>query len=264
VSDKRTPQEPAAAGPAGGRAAKKRAAGRKVSGARKKQGTGHGDLLRVNSLFIALDDDGFDPYLDHCIFKKYKAGDIIVDARGDDTDVYFVVEGTVRIVDENSSFEMVYNDVDAGGWFGEIAAIDEAGRSATVTALTGAVCAMLPRAVFLNMILEHRTMALRVLEDLTAYVRWSNLRMRKVTSYTGVQRVYIEILQHAVPDPTNEGVWRIFRTPTHKDLAQAASTSPEIVARAISQLLKEGLVTRSGGGFTVLDRPRIEQMISRN
>ncbi len=222
------------------------------------------DLLRLNSLLISLGDEAFERCFDRCRFEEFLAGEVIIAAESPGNEVYFVVTGTARAVDgADEGFDLISNDVEAGGWFGEISAIDEATRTATVTAFTDVVVASIPREVFINLILEHRTVALKVLEDFSLYLRMSATRVKKVSAYTGAQRVYMELLRQAEPDPRGDGSWQITKWVKHKELAYEASTSLDIVARAISHLIKLGLMKREGGSFRILDRERVQQMINQ-
>lgn len=222
------------------------------------------DLLRLNSLLISLSDEAFERCYDRCRFGDFLAGEVIIAAESPGNEVYFVVAGTARTVDgADEGFDLISNDVEAGGWFGEISAIDEASRTATVTAYTDVVVASIPREVFINLILEHRTVALKVLEDFSMYLRMSATRVKKVSAYTGAQRVYMELLRQAEPDPRGDGSWQITKWVKHKELAIEASTSLDIVARAISHLIKLGLMKREGGSFRILDRERVQQMVNQ-
>ena len=222
------------------------------------------DLLRLNSLLIALSDEQFERCYDRCQFYEFLAGEVIIAAEAPGNEVYFVVEGAVQAIDGNEEgFDLISNDVEAGGWFGEISAIDEAARTATVIAFADTVVASIPRQVFINLILEHRAVALKVLEDFSSYLRISASRVKKVSTYTGAQRVYMELLRQAEPDPRGDGSWQITKLVKHKELANEASTSLDIVARAISHLIKLGLMKREGGTFRILDRERIQQMVNQ-
>lgn len=238
---------------------------KKVAGPEdRRPGVSRKDLLRLNSLLIALSDEAFDRCYDRCRFQEFLGGEVIIAGESQGNQVYFVVDGTARAVDgADEGFDLISNDVEAGGWFGEISAIDEAARTATVTAVTDTVVAAIPREVFINLILEHRSVALKVLEDFSSYLRMSATRVKRVSAYTGAQRVYMELLAQAEPDPRGDGSWKITKRIKHKDLAVEASTSLDIVARAISHLIKLGLMKREGGSFRILDRERVQQMINQ-
>ncbi|MEE8122740.1 MAG: cyclic nucleotide-binding domain-containing protein, partial [Alphaproteobacteria bacterium] len=71
-----------------------------------------------------------------CRWREVPAQEQIVDPLNDSRDVYFVVRGEVRVVNYSySGREIRYADIPAGGFFGELAAIDGAPRSANVVAL---------------------------------------------------------------------------------------------------------------------------------
>ena len=70
-----------------------------------------------------------------CRWKRFKKDEQIIDREADSTDVYFVAAGTVRIVDYSlAGREITFDDIEAGGYFGELAALDGAKRSASVVA----------------------------------------------------------------------------------------------------------------------------------
>ena len=74
----------------------------------------------------------------------------IIDSDSDSRDVLFVAGGKVRIVNYSASGrEVSLDDVGAGGFFGELAAIDGASRSATVVALEDTIVASLAPTVTL-------------------------------------------------------------------------------------------------------------------
>ena len=69
-----------------------------------------------------------------CGWKAYGAHEQIIDRQSETKDVFFVVEGKVRVVNYSvSGREITLDDIEAGGHFGELAAIDGLPRSASVT-----------------------------------------------------------------------------------------------------------------------------------
>ena len=52
-------------------------------------------------------------------FRRYMAGEQIIDRQSDSRDMFFVVRGTVRVVVYSASGrEVSFEDIDAGGYFG--------------------------------------------------------------------------------------------------------------------------------------------------
>jgi CRP/FNR family transcriptional regulator, cyclic AMP receptor protein len=84
--------------------------------------------------------------------------------------MYVVLSGELRIGDDNVTFEQV----SAGSIVGEMALIDRATRSATVTAVTDATLAEVDEKRFLFMVRETPSFSLNVLRLLTHRLRRTN------------------------------------------------------------------------------------------
>jgi len=71
-----------------------------------------------------------------CIWRTFRKDQTVVESASEDRDVYFVVGGSVRIVNYALSGKPVaYANVGEGEFFGELAAIDGQPRSATELAM---------------------------------------------------------------------------------------------------------------------------------
>ena len=81
--------------------------------------------------------------------RSLRRGEQIFDRQSKATDIFFVVRGSVRIVNYSlSGREITLDDVTKGGHFGELAAIDGEPRSASVMALADCVIVSMPQKVF--------------------------------------------------------------------------------------------------------------------
>ena len=219
------------------------------------------ELFRVNDLLIGLDEDVFQAFAKRCEFRHVKLGDVLVQSGSSQNDIFFVIQGEVRIVQDNQDVNVVYGTVSEGGWFGEIAAIDKGQRTANAFALTDTVIvAVAPRALFLNLMLEHRQIAVKILESLATVVRSSNARVAEVSSFSGVQRVYLKLLQMIEDKPSSNGHWVINDMPSHDQLSAMAFTSKETVARAVSQLLQSNTVKRGAGRLEIINMENLKRL----
>ncbi|MFZ9133563.1 MAG: aminoacyl-tRNA hydrolase, partial [Gemmobacter sp.] len=73
---------------------------------------------------------------------RHKQGETIIDRESESRDVYFVVDGRARVVNFSlSGGEISFDDIENGGVFGELAALDGQPRSATIVALTDTLVA---------------------------------------------------------------------------------------------------------------------------
>lgn len=196
-----------------------------------------------------------------CRWRRYGANEQILDKDSDDRDVYFVVEGSVQIVNFSmSGREIALARVPAGGYFGELSAVDGAPRSASVVALENCVMASLAPSAFVNLVIGHPDMAMHVLERLAAIVRSCDERIMDLSTLGAVQRVYMELLRLSEESPPDSEQWVIKSVPTHKAIASRASTTRETVARSMSQLTTGGIIERKGNVVHIRDRDRLEIM----
>src|SRR5690349_13036806 len=98
--------------------------------------------LRIITLFEDLDDAALERVSEACTTRPYERHSQILSEQDLTDDVFFILEGTVRITSLTpAGREIIFTDVSAGNMFGEFAAIDGLPRSATVTALTDCVLA---------------------------------------------------------------------------------------------------------------------------
>jgi CRP/FNR family cyclic AMP-dependent transcriptional regulator len=107
-------------------------------------------------------------------FEDFTAGTHIIEVGGEGDKMYVVREGEVEIVFEDTVLETVGE----GGFFGEMALIDDPIRSATAIAKTDCKLVPVDRDRFLFMVQETPTFALQVMQLLTQRIR----RMNEVKS----------------------------------------------------------------------------------
>ncbi len=96
-------------------------------------------------------------------------------SRGDNGgEMYVVLEGKVEVRLGDRSLE----NVEAGGFFGEMALIDTAARSATAVAQTKCRLAVVDEERFLSMVQQTPFFALHVMQTLVVRVRQANRRIK--------------------------------------------------------------------------------------
>ncbi len=195
------------------------------------------------------------------LWHAFPQGAKIFDQDDSQRDVYFIVDGSVRVVAHaQSGQEVAIHDLHAGDHFGELSAIDGEARAATLYALEDCAVAVVPGEAFVAFLKEHPEVARRLMVHLTGIIRSLNNRVVGLSATTVVQGVYAELLRMAEPNPTFPRRSLIDPMPNHRDIAVLASTTPETVARAIGRLLEAKVVKRRNQTLHVLDRQRLEQM----
>ena len=87
-------------------------------------------------LFAGIPDEKLADLASLTRWQIHAAGETVVDIGDLTNEVFLIVAGAVRVVIRTAfGYEFILNDLGAGGFFGEITAIDNGRRSANVTAL---------------------------------------------------------------------------------------------------------------------------------
>lgn len=223
-----------------------------------------GGLGRVG-LFAEMPPDAIREIEGRCNWHRFGSGQQVFDKDSDTLEVYFVIEGAVRILTQGADErEVALADVVAGNYFGELAAIDGMKRSARVVATRDAVLASLDGASFLDLMHRWPGIALKVLERLTRIIRNLDTRVTQLSTQGESQRVVSELVRLAEPDPGRADGWHIPDLPNHKEIASWAGTSREVVAQAIGELAREGVVRRKSMGLVICDWGRLQLMARAN
>jgi CRP-like cAMP-binding protein len=195
-----------------------------------------------------------------CRWLRLPAGHILFRHDAPPDAVYFVVTGLVRAFLPVDGLDVNYAQFGPGDMFGELAAIDGRERSADIITVTDSVVAACPRPLFLDFLGRYPGLSLRLLVRLATVIRHSSQRIAEFSALTDVQRVYLELLRLANPDPSGDGRWVVRPAPLHKEIAGWAATTTDVVGRALGHLMKAGLVQRRQGALVIHDRRRLESL----
>ena len=196
-------------------------------------------------------------------WKSFHAGQEIINREDKNSDLLFVHKGKVRIVIYTlSGREVTLDDIEAGGFFGEMAAIDKEPRSASVIALEPSEIAFLSAERFEEGLKKESQVALRIMQRMSMIIRHANERIVELSTLGANNRIHAEILRLARKKGIEkDGKIFISPIPVHSDIAARISPVRETVARAMSDLAKQGIVTRENGALVVHDMKRLEQMV---
>ena len=198
-------------------------------------------------------------YEKKCARKRFSEGELLVDFDDSSADVFFIIFGEVRVLNRTAAGkEMIIGDYGAGKFFGEMAAIDGAQRSANVTAITNSEVLSVPAKIFYEIVLSNRDICDRLLKILTLHVREINTRLFERTVLDIRYRLYSELLRMSSPRKGHEGQAIISPPPYQHDLAARIGCRREQVNRELTIMTEDGLVEKNKGGL-VLPRPKILQ-----
>ncbi|WP_339632392.1 Crp/Fnr family transcriptional regulator [uncultured Sneathiella sp.] len=197
-----------------------------------------------------------------CAWRTFGANEQILERSTDSRDMFFVVEGSVNIVNYGvSGREVTYASVGEGQYFGELSAIDGHARSANVVANTRCLLASLSPELFQELLMQNPAIMMSVLQRLVRIIRINDDRILDLSTLGAVQRVCQELLRMAEPDPVTANSWLIYPMPTQSVIASRVSTTRETVARVLGQLSHEGMVLKKGKTLYLKDKGAIEDYI---
>jgi len=236
-----------------------RADGRKKAVSRRLSVT---DTLNDIRLLSELDADENAVVEKNCRWRTYGSGEQIIDQHSETRDIFFVVSGRVRVVNYSlSGREITFDDLEPGGHFGELAAIDGLPRSASVMALDDVRIASLPADQFHQMVLDHPVIALKLMKHLAHLVRTSTARIMDLSTLGANNRIHGDLLRLARKVTEDDLTAVIKPIPVHSDVASRVSTTRETVARVMNDLARKGIVERQKNALVVKDLERLEDMV---
>ena len=195
------------------------------------------------------------------VIKTFESGDTIIEQGDDSNSVYFLISGTVHVLDYSKSHRAVtYASLKDGEMFGEMSAIDGLPRSAWVCAISNCKVISLPRNAFINLLKNNADISLKILIKLSSRLRLSDEKLTDVSLFGTEQRVCLELVRMTKLDTnTKNNVYQIKQMPTQANFANIIGTSRETVSRVLAKLRYDQIIIKTENGFVVPDKKQLEK-----
>lgn len=198
-----------------------------------------------------------------CQWHEYPPRRVVVDRSDATTDVYFIVRGTVQILDfVRGGREITLATMTEGETFGELSAVDQKKRSARVMTEDATVLASLPAPAFREILAGSPDVALTLLTRFAGLIRSLTAKVTALSSLSPHQRVYMELLRLSEPNPVGDGSWIISQIPRHEQIAEQVGTEQQVVAMAIGELARAKIVERKYRSLVIRDYSRLQMLSS--
>ncbi len=217
--------------------------------------------LAAHRCFKTLDPESCRILDRQCAWPKTLAGSWIVDQTANDRDVYFIMTGRLRAVMHNARQDVIFTDMEAGSFFGEMSAFDGAPRSLSVFAVNDSLMAKMPAKVFVETMFSHRPLGEAVVATLIARMRAMTRRVGELGALDVRGRVHAELLRLARPDHEDPKRAIIVTPPNQSELAALINTRRETVSREINAMEREGLIQRRRGAIVITDALRLSSTL---
>jgi CRP/FNR family transcriptional regulator, cyclic AMP receptor protein len=213
-------------------------------------------------LFKSLEDEAIRRLDTQCIWRRASAKESILDYKDGGNELYFVVQGHVRVlIQAISGKESILRDIRDGEYFGELAAIDGLPRSAAIFAVTNSIIAKMPATVFHQAVHTHPDVCDQLLALLASQIRMLANRVNEYSTLDVRRRIYAELLRLSRPARKGDVEAVISPPPTHAELAARVSTHREAITREFGKLEEAGLLQRRRGAIVIVDQAQLAKLI---
>ena len=212
-------------------------------------------LLKTVSLFWDLDKTELGYISDKMVSKKFENGNLIFLEESEGKNLFFVVEGSVKVTRlSKDGREVILAMLNAGDFFGEMSLLDGEARSANVIALEKTEVLSLNRDDFLVVLHDYPKIAIQLLKEMTSRLRKSDRQIVSLSLSDAEKRIALCIVRFADEQGViKNGQVTIPKIPIQQDIANMAGTSRETVSRAMSLLTEEKYIERNGKELKILN-----------
>jgi CRP/FNR family cyclic AMP-dependent transcriptional regulator len=222
------------------------------------------ETLAKIGLFRSLDEAKIGLLDTRCSWRRATRNQWIMDYQDATNDVFFIVSGTVRVkLQSVAGREVLLREINAGEFFGELAAIDNQPRSSGIGAVTDVIAARMPASVFRETVHAHPDVCDQLLALLAGQVRILANRVNEFTTLDARHRIYAELLRLSRPEAENPKHAVVSPPPVHAEIAARVSSRREAVARELKALERAGLLERRRGALVLTDTGRLRQLIEQ-
>lgn len=220
--------------------------------------------LRRIDLLAGLNEPRLHALAQQCRWQHVPAGQPLLLRAQDRGEVFFLVQGLVRVTTYAvNGRQVTFRDLGAGEVLGDIAALDGQPRSADVLTLEDSVVAVLERTDFLALLRAEPELALRVMQRLATLVRELSERVIELSTQGVQSRLHAELLRLARLAGVTDNQARLAPAPRHLELAARVSTNREQITRELNALVRAGLLQKQSGALVLTDVAQLAQRVAQ-
>ncbi|MEL6780844.1 MAG: Crp/Fnr family transcriptional regulator [Pseudomonadota bacterium] len=213
------------------------------------------------SLFYSLSQHGpfrALPRSDHellvAVFKSrtFSAGTTIISTDASPGTLFVLLEGRVIVsLYSSDGKEVIYRDIEPGGVFGELSAIDGLPRSAQVRARTNVRVGTIAPSEFRALIGQSSAIRDAILCHLTEQIRSMTDRIFELRTTLVRERLIRELIRRARLQEDDNDTVALLHSPTDAEFAAQIGTHREAVTRIIGELRSAGYIEKVGRRITI-------------
>lgn len=208
--------------------------------------------LKSISLFSDLPDEDLQAISNLAVTRVYPKNTLII-CEGDRSDsLYVVLSGKVKVyLNDEEGKEVTLNMQTAGEYFGELAMLDDAPRSASVVTMEETRLAVVSKSAFDECLENNPKIALTVIRGLARRLRELTENVRSLALMDVYGRVAHTLLDLA---EERDGKLVVTQRLTQRDIASMVGASREMVSRILRDLTVGGYITSKNKIITINER----------
>jgi CRP-like cAMP-binding protein len=235
------------------------------SQARSTQSVGAPSIQAVNALarsplFFGLSAENIARLNARCLWRRVRAGEFLLDEPAGYA-LSVVTSGRVRAVRMINGREIILRDIDEGGYFGELIAIDGKPGAAEIVAITDAMVARMSSNTIRDAICQYPSVCEYVLADFAERIRTLNDRLIEQISLSIRERLCVELLRLSRHTAKDRIV--VSPPPSHFEFAARIGGCRETVTKLLNAFERDGLISRSRTAIALTDLARLRKIAGR-
>lgn len=209
-------------------------------------------MLQNIPLFSVLGSEELGAIERLAVKRNYPKNSVIIN-EGDHTDsLYVILSGKVKIfLTDDQQKEVIVAIQRAGDYFGELALLDEAPRSASVMTMEPCTLLMVSRAAFERYLASDPKIAISLMRGLAERLRATTENVKSLALmdvYGRIARTLLHLAKEA------DGYQVVDEKLTHQDLANMVGASREMVSRIMKDLAKGGYIKTEGKRIVIKEK----------
>jgi CRP/FNR family cyclic AMP-dependent transcriptional regulator len=208
-------------------------------------------VLNNIPLFDGLPDPVLDEIARHAVTRTYPRNTIVI-SEGDQSDSLYIIEsGRVKVfASDEKGKEVILCTQGPGEYFGEMALIDEAPRSASVMTLEPTKLSLISRTAFRECLADNPDVAYTLIQELTRRIRTLTDKVKSLALMDVYGRVAGILLKQAKEQDGQLVADRL----THQEIANMVGASREMVSRILKDLATGGYIEVQGKQFVIREK----------
>jgi CRP-like cAMP-binding protein len=217
--------------------------------------------LRRCALFQHVDDAQLRTIARSMRHRRFRRGEVIFHQGDVGDSLQIVVSGALKIVLPSAAGEeAIIATLRSGDFFGELALLDGAPRSATATAVEATETLALPRDAFLALLGEDSVLTQSLLAGIAAELRRLTGHVEELHFLDLAGRLAVRLARLGRErDPKATGSVELDWPYTQSDLAAMIGATRQSVNRLLSTLVDDGLVRVEHDTLVITDLERLEE-----